>query len=405
MGLGAAISEALAEKDLVSLQDFLRARESIYHRPPWSSSLSPWSVAAWVFRQLGAADVLAGAGSSSSSEKIPRGRFVVLANLEAAAKVFAGEASQYSTRFERTFSKVHFYKTFADRLMATGHGVGALSETDMDALLTFLSRDKDLILYDGATVKIKTASTASTASAAGEEASVLTEEDASIAQLKELLAHLDHQTAALARRVEELGRSAKAAVAGKNRAVALAALRSKKLAEASLEKRLATAGQLEEVASRIEQASDNVRLVEVMESSGEALRSLNAAVGGAARVEDVVGRLREQTGEADEVTSILAEGGSAGAVLDEAEIDEELAEMEGQERRKEEEEKERAKKQEVAEQQEREADETRKRLEAIEGPKVPTPDAGTKLQQEGSSGDERLVEGAAEELSRMSLKE
>lgn len=388
LALGAAVADALAERELMPLRDFLAARESIYRRPAaWG--VSPWAVASWVFRQLGVTDALRG-----GADRLPKAQLVVLANVEAAAKAFGDKVAGHTSRFERTFSKAHFRKTFAGQLMEGN----TLSETDVDVLLTSLSRDKGVVLYDGETVKIKTP---------GADETALTEEDASVAQLKELLDYLNHQTTALNKRIAELGRSARDAVANKNRVVALAALRSKKLAESSLERRLATAGQLEEVAAKIEQASDNVQLVKVMESSGEALRSLNAAVGGAGRVEDVVDHLREQMDQADEVTSILAEG-DAGAV-DEGEIDDELALLEGEERRKEEEkegarlEAEKAPKD--AEQQ-REAEETRKRLEAIQGPK-PLPE-GQGQKGEGSSADqspEVLLEEAAEGLSRMSLNE
>jgi charged multivesicular body protein 7 len=383
LALGAVVAEALSEKELMPLRDFLKAKESIYSRK-WG--VSPWAVASWVFRQLGVTD------NSQGSDRIPKGQLVVLANVEMAAKGFGDKITSHASRFERTFSKAHFYKTFADQLIPGS----ALSETDVSVLLTFLSRDKGVLLYDGAIVKVK---------APGVEETALTEEDASIAQLKELLEYLDHQTTALNKRIEELARSAKDAVAKKNRVIALAALRSKKLAESSLEKRLATLGQLEEVAAKIEQASDNVQLVKVMESSGEALRALNSAVGGAERVEDVVDRLREQVGQADEVTSILAEG---GAVVDEGEIDDELERLEGEERRVEEE-KERVKAEEersrVEAQQQKEAEEMKKRLEAIEAPK-PLPES--RNQGEGERTDrspEPLLDEAAEGLRRMSLME
>lgn len=386
LALGAVVSEALAEKELVPLQNFLKAKESIYNKQ-WG--LSPWAVASWVFRQLGVTDSLQG------SDRVPRGQLVVIANVESVAKAFSDKITSHASRFERTFSKAHFYKTFADQLIQGS----ALSETDVGVLLTFLSRDKGAILYDGETVKVK---------AAGTDDTALAEEDASIAQLKELLEYLHHQTAALNTRIEELTNTAKDAVAKKNRVVALAALKSKKLAESSLEKRLATLGQLEDVAAKIEQASDNVQLVKVMESSGEALRSLNAAVGGTERVEEVVDRLREQVGQADEVTNIIAEGGGT-VVIDESEIDDELAELEGEEKRAKEEKEharekaEKAEKARVEAELQKEAEEMRKRLDAIGTPK-PLPESG----EPAATGDKSpgtLVEETAKGLSRMSLEE
>ena len=375
LALGAVIREALAAKDLIPLREFLDAKESIYRRP-WSV----WNLASWTMKQLGVADML-------KKDSLPPGQFVVVANVEEAGKAFSaqhGPATTTQSRFDRTFSKAHFYKTFNSQLLDGKH----LSETDMDVLLRFLSRDKSAILYDGTTVKIRSPSDDSDTS------STITPEDASIAQLKELLASLTHQTSLLGARIDLLTAQAKQAVAKSNRVAALAALRSKKLAESTLARRFDTVNQLEEVAARIEQASDNVQLVKVMEASGAALESLHAQVGGVDRVEEVVGRLREQMAAADEVGSILAE--SAGTVVvDEGEIDDELAVLEGEERRKVEA-VERARREEV---ERREAEEMRRRLEAVG--EVPVGDV--KVPEEKDKDKE--MQAAEDLMSRMSLKE
>ncbi|KAL2022588.1 hypothetical protein VTK56DRAFT_4932 [Thermocarpiscus australiensis] len=371
LALGAVVREALAARDLVPLREFLDARESVYRRP-WSV----WSLAAWTMEHLGVADML-------RRDSLPGGEFVVLANVEEAGKVFgekSGDAAAES-RFERTFSKAHFYRTFNDQLVDGKQ----LSETDMEVLLKFLARDKGVILYDGDTVKIKAPGL--------QEPPAITEEDVSIAQLKELLASLTHQTALLGKRIEELAAAAKQAVGKNNRVAALAALRSKKLAESTLARRFATVHQLEEVAAKIEQAADNVQLVRVMEASGEALRSLHAQVGGVERVDAVVDRLREQMAAADEVSSILAESAPT-VVVDEAEVDEELAALEGEERRKAEE----AEKARREAEQAREAEETRRRLEAVEKlpsglqPEPGERESGREREQPNETAEDRVVQ-------------
>ncbi|KAK0714807.1 Snf7-domain-containing protein [Lasiosphaeris hirsuta] len=371
LAVGTVVREALAAKDLVPLSEFLNAKESIYHRP-WSV----WGLAAWTMKQLGVADYL-------RSEKLPVGEFVVVANAEEVGKLFGDRSEAAASRFERTFSKTHFYKTFNSQLVEGKQ----LSQTDIGVLLKFLSRDKGVVLYDGETVKIK---------APGQDnQTAITEEDASIAQLKEMLEYLTHQTALLSTRVDELTTTAKEAVAKKNRVAALAALKSKKLAETTLERRFTTVSQLEEVAAKIEQASDNLQLVKVMEASGEALRTLHAQVGGAERVEEVVDRLREQMSAADEVNSILAE--SAGAVVDEAEIDDELAALEAEEKAKvaeAERKKAEAEKARRDAEMAREAEETRRRLEAIE-----------KIAAETQKQEQAETQEAEALMSRMSLEE
>jgi charged multivesicular body protein 7 len=332
-------------------------------------------------RQLGVASLLGGI----RADRLPSAQLVVVANVEHAATNFANKAAGLHSRFERTFSKAYFRRTFSDQLLSGA----SLSETDVDVLLTFLSRDKGLILYDGQTIKIKSTV------GSDEDSTHLTEDDASVAQLRELLAYLSHQTSILSARIDELNAAAHAAVAKKNRVAALAALRSKKLAEKSLEQRFTSLSQLEEVAARIEQAADNLQLVRVMEASGQALKNLNAATGGADRVEDVVSRLREQMDQADELNSILSEG--VTAPVDEGELDDELAALEGEENKKIEE-AERARKEEEMRKQ---AEEIRKRLEAIPDPgRVPVGD-NAKSDQVAESPTKEAVDS----LNKLSLDE
>lgn len=308
------IREAAQQRDLIPLHDFVSSQQSIYYKS-WRSI--PWNIAAWGFTQLG----LTGAFTFGSDDRLPGGQFVVIANLEEASKAVVEQTSALNSRFERTFTKVQFETEFRDSILK-GH---RLSETDMQVLLKFMSRDQGLLLFDGKTIKIKNP---------GVQEMAITAEDETIASLKELTEYLEHQTAVLEKKIEELTITAKEAVTKKNRVSALAALKSKKLAEASLQKRFATLNQLEEVSAKIEQAADNVQLVKVMGASTDVLKSLNAQVGGAEGVEEVVDHLREQIGQADEVSSILAE---QGPVVDEGEIDDELEVMLEEEKKKEQE--------------------------------------------------------------------
>jgi charged multivesicular body protein 7 len=366
LALGAVVAETIKDKELIGLQEFLTSKESVYKKG-WN--LSPWAVAGWALRTVGWMDGL------GRTDKLPGGQWVVLGNVEAAGKNFGEVSAELNTRFERTFSKAHFSKEFADRIVSGR----TMSETDVEVLLRFLSRDREVVLYDGATVKIRDEST--------EEGTSLTEADKSIAHLKELLGYLQHQTEVLKRKVDELNNAAKQAVADKNRVVALASLRSKKIAEASLQARYNTLASLEETAGKIQQASENVAVVRVMEASGEALKSLNAAVGGTEGVEGVAERLREQMDTADEINTIMNE---EHVVVDEGEIDDELAAIEAQEKKKEEEKAAAERK----EKEESEAEETRKRLEAVEGVK-PLPEKEEVVEKE--------VEDTADQLSRITL--
>ncbi|KAK8060977.1 hypothetical protein PG996_010907 [Apiospora saccharicola] len=375
LALGTVLAEAVATNEMMPLPTFTKSRDSVYYKS-WSSL--GWGAMTWSLRTAG---VL---GQPGADGKMPKGKFVVLANLETGAKLFDSQARSRTSRFERTFSKPHFRRAFEDLL---GEGK-PMSEADFEVLLTFLSRDKAMLATDGATVKIRHAD-GTTADAA-----VITQEDTAIASLKELIEDLNKQTEVLNKRIDELNRNAQEAVVKKNRVSALAALKSKKLAESNLATRYATLNQLEEVAARVEQAADNVQLVKVMQTSTTALKSLNSQVGGVDKVDAVFDQLREQMGEVDEVGNIISE---AGPTIDEAEVDNEFEAMLAEERKKEEE----AERVKTEARQEKEAEETRRRLAELEklGP------VSAKLEAGKEQDPPTPVSAAANNLGDMSLEE
>ncbi|KAK5634073.1 hypothetical protein RRF57_009787 [Xylaria bambusicola] len=328
LALGTVLQEALASGEMLPLPHFMKTTQSIYHI---SWGRIPWAVAGWALRQIG---LTGGPSDSMPKEQV----VVVLQNLEVITKAFSDATADRIAPFERIFSRKHFRRTFEANLLDGQR----LSDNDLDVLIKFLSRDKEVLATDGNTIKIRER---------GETASI-SDEDSAIASLKELIEELTHQTKALSRRVEELSQAAMDAVRRKDRVSALATLKSKKLAENNLKTRYATLNQLEDVATKIQQAADNVQLVRVMESSTGALRSLNAQVGGADRVDAVLDDLREQMGQVDEVGNVIAEvGAGAGVIIDESEVDDELESMLEEEREKE---------------AAKEAEETRRRLAELE---------------------------------------
>ncbi|KAL9563466.1 hypothetical protein ACKAV7_012546 [Fusarium commune] len=344
LALGTVVREATAGRDFIPLQDFEKSQQSIYQRS-WAGL--PWSVMSWTLRQLGVVDPARG------DDKLPTGQYVIVKNMEAAAKELGDLMAEKVSRFDRVFSRAQFQKAFSAALVKGQY----LTDSDLDVLLKFLSRDKEVIEYDGKTIRIK---------GSGEQGGI-TKEDAAIASLKELTESLKHQADLLNTRINELSQTAKDAVTKKNRVAALAALKSKKIAETSLATRYATLNQLEEVSAKLEQAADNMQLVNVMEASSGALASLNAQVGGAERVDAVMDRLREQSCATDEVSAILAE--STGEVIDETALDDELEAMEAQEREKEGEKTKSKEAEEKKARDERDAAEAQKKLNEL--PDVP----------------------------------
>lgn len=222
-------------------------------------------------------------------------------------------------------------------------------------------------------------------------ATTITAEDTTIASLKALIANLNTQVAALTARTEDLALAARKAVSSKNRAVALAALRSKKLADLTLARRSEVLAQLEEIYSKIEQAADQVEIVRVMEATTGVLKSLNSKVGDVEKVQDVMEELREEMGKVEEMGDIMNGVGQGEAMIDDAEVDEELEAMELEQR---------------LERERLEASETMRRLAEL----TSTPDANhaeavDMYEDPRHASAPIVVEQSTAELGRMSLDE
>ncbi|OAA46285.1 SNF7 family protein [Metarhizium rileyi] len=309
LALGAAVRQAIADGKFVPLHTFLQP-----HTATFTQSLSSisWNAAEWTFRQLGIKDM------ASSNDRVPVGQYVILGNLEAVFQEFKRQVAWRTSHFDRIFTKLQFQSLFAPTLVAGQ----CLSEQDVEILLTFLSRNKGFIDYNGDIIRIRKAS---------DESNINTE-DIAVASIKELIANLRHQTASLNNRIDFLTHETMSALKRKNRAAAQASLKSRKLAESSLANRYATLNQLENIAARIEQASDQVQFVNVMRSSAKALKCLNTQIGGSVGVHQVMDQIREQMSEVDEVAAILAE--STGETINESEIEDELKALENETREK-----------------------------------------------------------------------
>jgi charged multivesicular body protein 7 len=266
-----------------------------------------------------------------------------------------------------------------------------LSETDFDVLLLYLSRDSGAIAYDGKVcivsavlMQFKTLIFHQTIKfrPSNDAPREITQQDSTVASIKALMTTMTKQIGNLEKKISELNSTAKAALHNKNRISALSAVRSKKLAERNLQQRLDTLVQLEEVYSKIEQATSQVEYIQVMEASTGVLRGLNAHIGGATRVEDVVDELRDEMSKVDEIGNIMDE---AGPQIDEAELDEELEELESKEQQAKEEE---------------EAEETRRKLAELDDLEQKVKEAAR------TTASEQSMESELEDrLSRMSVEE
>lgn len=363
-------NDAVAKGEMIPLAQFLQQRHSIYSR----NRITPWSILTWGLRQLG---VLRDGGGSE--DRLLVGDFVVKANVEvqhlskkknppyyttltihakeAAASLLADLSKSAATTGP---SLIHSRTTFAAAFSHCLSKAVPLTDRDSDILLTHLSRDCHACAYDPTSATIRLVAPNQSISAFADLAPV-TENDIAIARLKSLILALEMEVPALEARVASLDTSAREAVAEKKTSNARAALKSKKLASSTLDRRRDTLQQLQDVYARIEAAADNVEIVKVMQASAGVLRDLNREVGGVEGAEGVVDKLRDEMERADEVNGVLAEGAAPG-VVDDGEVDEEFEALEREEREK----KEAVEREEREKREREEAEKTKQRLEELD---------------------------------------
>ncbi|KAL4797869.1 Snf7-domain-containing protein [Aspergillus venezuelensis] len=372
VALGCVLEDAFWNRSMIPLSQYKASAASL-RKPQWglidTTALSPWNVMTWGLKQIRGVVI----GSGSDAPRLTSQEVVLVGNLqEAGDKVVKKVMSANPTRTDLVYSKESFVGSFATILQDDSE----LSEADFDVLLIYLSRDKGAIAYDGKTIKFRPTN---------DSPKEITEQDTTIASIKSLTATMTKQVENLEKKIAELNETAKAALSKKNRVSALAAVRSKKLAEHNLQQRLDTLNQLEQVYLKIEQAVDQVEYVKVMEASTGALRGLNAQIGDVSKVEDVVDELREEMTKVDEIGNIM---GEAAPQINEAEIDDELEELEAKDREAKE---------------EQEAEKTRQKLAELDNLDLESKEAARKAAQEQSVKDG--LEDSIEQLSRMSVEE
>ncbi|PYH96424.1 SNF7 family protein [Aspergillus ellipticus CBS 707.79] len=373
VALGAVFDEATRNRSMVPLQLY-RSNGASLRKPGWgidTSVLSPWMVMSWGMRQLKGVVV----GSEEATPRLQAQVLVLVGNLKETADHVVKQATGHNpSRTDLVYSRENFVNEFGTALDENSR----LSDQDMDVLLLYLSRDSGAIAYDGKTLIVMQTVKFRTQDSPRE----ITEQDTAVASIKTLMATMTKQVENLENKITELNSTAKIALHNKNRVSALSAVRSKKLAEHNLKQRLDTLVQLEEVYSKIEQATDQVEFVKVMEASTGALRGLHKQIGGTERVEDVVEELRDEMSKVDEIGNIMNE---AGPQIDETEIDDELAELENKERE---------------DREEKEAEETRKKLAALDNLEQRASEAARTAAAEQNADSE-----LEERLSRMSVEE
>ncbi|CAF9913434.1 MAG: hypothetical protein GOMPHAMPRED_007912 [Gomphillus americanus] len=305
LALGTVFSKAVLDGHFVPQETFLRARPGAAESS--STSLS-WRLTLWALGLMGA--------SSWIPDRLPTERFVLMNNLaKKATKELIVFLTEPRGRAEQVWPIAAFRAVVSQKLNLK-HDI---SNDDFQILLTSLSRDRKLLAYNESTVKLRANTT---------EPLQITEQDQTIASLKSLISELSSQAQDLAVRIESLDQQARSAVALKNRNAALRHLKLKKIQETVLAQRSDTLVQLEDILNQIEQAINQVEVVAVLRSSTSVLKNLNAEIGDVDSLQDVLDSINEEVMKTQEISTTIGDTTQAGLVIDEREIDDELAMLE-----------------------------------------------------------------------------
>ena len=211
----------------------------------------------------------------------------------------------------------------------------------------------------------------------GEGDPLISTQDITIASLKSLIADLNAQIETLASKVRLSAEKARLAVSQKNRISALAQLRSRRMYESLLEKRTQNLLQVEGVYVKIEEAADQVAIVQVMKESTTVLQGLNTKVGDPETVDEVIEGLRDEMTKVDDVSTIISQAGQESSGLDEGAIDDELDMLE---------------KEQHAKVEEQESQRVRQKLDSINTPVISEPQRSNDSEKANGSHGPTLSE-------------
>ncbi|KAL9614984.1 MAG: hypothetical protein Q9167_000515 [Letrouitia subvulpina] len=273
---------------------FLSSPATIYR---WGWTLTSSDVLAWGLGKLGFAP------KASASEGIRARQIVLLRNLEEAAGTTTSKMIDRTNQVDRIFTRSMF-----NEIVMEAFGVETkLAPIDLDVMLKYLARDRQTVKFKSFNGNI----------------TPISKEDKSIASLKSLIAGLKAQMSRLEDRITTANNDALRAIRTNRRVSALAALRSKKMAENTLAQRADTLSQLENVYHSIEQASDQLVIMNVLKNSSMALKKMNEETGNMETIEDILDKLEAEVDKTNEVTKAIEERGQHDSI-DESDVDDEL---------------------------------------------------------------------------------
>ncbi|CAN6612562.1 hypothetical protein TRVA0_005S01222 [Trichomonascus vanleenenianus] len=318
MAIDVVLDEMVAEKTVVPLSQFRCQSHSIF---AWNWGLRP--TMSWALRTSGVWDT---SWKSGASGRLRPEKYVVVKALDEIAMAALDKLKK------QTFDLSSYTHSIYSREMF-GHALGTvkvgskdvvLSPTDVECIITYLSRDKlHCIAADKTVVKV---------SLMGARPEAITEQDRAVASLRSTADQVSRRVDALSGQIRQCTSRAKNALVDNNRRLARYALQSRHIAQDTQSKTLDMLSNLEHVMSQIDAGTSHLEIVAALKSGVTIIGNLNEAVGGVDRVADLMDKIRDQSEEVDEIGKEISQLSEEG--IDADEIDDELAAMLKQEKEK-----------------------------------------------------------------------
>ncbi|KAF9527003.1 Snf7-domain-containing protein [Crepidotus variabilis] len=328
LSLGAVLSDLRSSKIALPLSEFLNANASIYD-PGWlPGRIASFVVGKplwWALEHMGIVGEEGILGSFSSSPASGRnsqstswhGDYVLVSLVERAAdEVEDMLAKKMASKTDALFTK----ESFRDAFGAAAGGDDVLREADATVLVKYLERDRGVVVVDKEIIKF-------VESAASAEERTITAVDRGILELKTAIRNLDAQIESLQSKVDECTKKATLALQQKRKPAALGYIRSRKLLEGVLEKRLGSLSTLEATFISVETAAGDIEIMKSYESSTTTLRNILSHPSlERGKIDETMEALAEANTNAKEVDDIIRIGGDVALGIDDAVDDDELEE-------------------------------------------------------------------------------
>ncbi|KAG8707597.1 hypothetical protein FRC08_000397 [Ceratobasidium sp. 394] len=302
-----------ASAPLIPLARFLTLPYSIYVP---ESGLAYRVASTVVGRPLWWALQQAGLANGDDVVKETWGNFVILANLETAAKAIL--TAQRTKGAIGPSAALYSFASFREQFgsLALPYPGASLSETDVRVLVKHLERDRGCVVLDSQADVIKFVEEGSS------ERETITSVDKGILEMSTTVNKLQEQIDEIQRQIEERAEKINAMLRKKQNDLALSLLRSRKQLEALLKQRLGALETVQTVLMKVETAAGDVTIMKAYETSTTTLKELLVDPRlQREHIDQTVDNMAETLANHKEVEDAIALG---GAPSDPAE-DEELA--------------------------------------------------------------------------------